>query len=296
MAQRVEDRLHELELLRADPLAASSLAQLRRTLADRSNLIAAKAAALIEEFEIQALAGDVARAFDRFLEGGAKLDPQCWAKNALIKALKRLNHQDHERYLRAFRYTQREPVFGGSEDTAVTLRGEAALALIQCRDLRDFDLLNHLVESWADPEPNVRIDIARAIGSLERPEAVLLLKTKILCGDRECRVVGYCFEALLGAGGAGQLPFVLRFVHEGSEELRWEALGAMAATHLAEALDQLIEWIEKGPQSLAERTLDALAPYRLKPPVATRVAGAVAQRNNPSLNRIFARDFSTMTR
>lgn len=118
MAQRVEDRLHELELLRADPLAAASLTQLRRALADRSNLIASKAAALIEEFEIQALAtlaGDLARAFDRFLEGGAKLDPQCWAKNALIKALKRLNHQDHERYLRAFRYTQREPVFDAGQ-------------------------------------------------------------------------------------------------------------------------------------------------------------------------------------
>lgn len=296
MALRTEDRLHQIELLRADPLSTPALAQLRRALADRSNLVVAKAAAVVEEFEIQSLAPDAVKAFERQLEGGAKLDAQCWAKNALIKALKRLNHQDHELYLRAFRYAQREPVFGGSEDTAVTLRGEAALALVQCRELRDFDVLNHLVEAWADPEPNVRSDIARAIGSLERPESILLLKTKILCGDRECRVTGYCFEALLAAGGAAQLPFVLRFIDKGPEEIRWEALGAMAASLLPEALKQLLEWIGEGPLPLAERALEALAPYRLNHAVSTAVAAAVTQRNNPVLNRIFARDFSTISR
>lgn len=296
MAQRTEVRLHHIELLRADPLSAPALTQLRRALADRSNLVAAKAASLIEDCEIQTLAPDAAKALDRFLEGGAKLDPQCWAKNALIKALKRLNHQNHELYLRAFRHIQREPVFGGSEDTAVTLRGEAALALIQCRDLRDFDVLNHLVEAWADPEPNVRADIARAIGSVERPETVLILKTKVLCGDRECRVIGYCFEALLACGGAAQLPFLLRFVESGPEEIRWEALGAMAASMLPEALHQLLAWIGEAPQPLAERALEALAPYRMNHAVHSAVAETLARRNHPVLNRIFTRDFSTISR
>ncbi len=36
----------------------------------------------------------MASAFSRFLENAAKTDPQCWAKNALAKAVADFGYQD----------------------------------------------------------------------------------------------------------------------------------------------------------------------------------------------------------
>lgn len=291
MARRLEDRLSVLSAVRDNPFAPESVTLLQRSLADKSHAVAAKAAALIEEHEIQALVPDLVKAFDRLLPSGGDGDPQCLAKNAIIKALKRLGHQDHELFLRGMRHVQREPVFGGSEDTAITLRSESALALTGCRELRDFDVLELLVDAWGDAEPVVRMEIARAISCLERREAVIVLKTKALAGDEDARVIGQCLQGILDCGGSTQLPFVIRFVDDASEELRWEALGAMAATSLPEALDQLIGWVAEGPIHKAERVVDALAPYRVKPVVATRVQQAVEVRKHDTLTRLWQRAF-----
>ena len=42
-----------------------------------------------------------------------KTDPQCWAKNAIVKALKDLNHDDPAVFLRGIEHVQMEPVWGG---------------------------------------------------------------------------------------------------------------------------------------------------------------------------------------
>lgn len=291
MARRLEDRIRALSVVREHPFTPESAALLQRSLADKSHAVAAKAATLIEEHEIQALVADLVKAFERLLPLGVEGDPQCLAKNAIIKALKRLGYQDPDLFLKGMRHVQREPVFGGSEDTAITLRSESALALTGCRELRDFDVLELLVDAWGDPEPVVRMEIARAVSCLERREAVIVLKTKALAGDDDARVIGQCLQGVLDCGGASQLPFVIRFVDDVSEELRWEALGAMAATPLPEALDQLILWISEGPIPKAERAVDALAPYRVKPAVATRVQAAVEARKQPALTRVWQRAF-----
>jgi hypothetical protein len=66
-------------------------------------------------------------AFDRFFENPAKTDPQCWAKNALSRALTGFEHQDAAVFLRGMRHIQLEPVWGGTSDTAATLRSTCAL-------------------------------------------------------------------------------------------------------------------------------------------------------------------------
>ncbi|MCC6585398.1 MAG: hypothetical protein IT168_01655 [Bryobacterales bacterium] len=292
MARRLEERLGALSVVRDNPFAPESASLLQRSLADKSHAVAAKAAKLIEDNEIQALVPDLVKAFERLLEAGAQGDPQCLAKNAIVKALKRLGYQDQELFLKGMRHFQREPVFGGSEDTAITLRSESALALTGCRELRDFDVLELLVDAWGDPEPVVRMEIARAISCLERREAVIVLKAKALAGDKDARVIGQCLQGILDCGGAQHLPFVIRFIDDTNEELRWEALGAMAATTAPEALDQLISWIAEAPITKAERALDALAPYRVKPIVATRVQQAVESRKHPALTRGWQRAFA----
>jgi hypothetical protein len=91
-------------------------------LAHRNNFIVAKAADLVRDFRMADLVPDLLLAFDRFFENPVKTDPQCWAKNALSRALAAFEYQEPEIFLRGMRHIQMEPVWGGRSDTAGTLR------------------------------------------------------------------------------------------------------------------------------------------------------------------------------
>src|SRR6266568_5965124 len=95
---------------------------------------------------------ELLQAFGRFFENPVKTDPQCWAKNALSRALAALEYQESEIFLRGIRHIQMEPVWGGRSDTAGTLRATCALALVQCRSLSENDLLSYLLELLADTD------------------------------------------------------------------------------------------------------------------------------------------------
>ena len=78
---------------------------------------------------LEELAPDLLRAFDRLMEKPVERDPQCWGKNAIVQALVALEHREAAPFVRGIRHIQIEPVWGGQEDTAPTLRGTCALAL-----------------------------------------------------------------------------------------------------------------------------------------------------------------------
>src|ERR1700691_705953 len=122
-AKRTFDaELATLEALRdASPEAAEP--ELVKALKLRNNLLVSKAAALTLHHRLTSLIPDLAAAFPRFLENAAKSDPQCWAKNALAKTLAGFEYQEPELFLTGMRHVQLEPVWGGSTDTAGTLRG-----------------------------------------------------------------------------------------------------------------------------------------------------------------------------
>src|SRR5579884_980430 len=129
--QAFERKIEAISALRsAGPEAA--VAPLRKALKDRSNYLVSKAAAVAGEHRLKELIPDLIAAFERFMIDAVKTDPQCWAKNAIVKALKDLNHDDPAVYLRGIQHVQLEPVWGTTEDTALTLRGACALALVSC--------------------------------------------------------------------------------------------------------------------------------------------------------------------
>ncbi len=144
-----EEQIAALDALREGPEDVRGAA-LRKALVHRNNFIVAKAADLVREFRMADLTGELLQAFDRFLENPVKNDPQCWAKNALSRALAALEYQESEIFLRGIRHIQMEPVWGGRSDTAGTLRATCALALVQCRSLSENDLLSYLLELLAD--------------------------------------------------------------------------------------------------------------------------------------------------
>src|SRR6266702_4102930 len=169
----LEAQAAALEALRHAPPQTAE-AGLRKALQHRNNFLVAKAARLASDLKLTALTPDLAAAFTRFLDNPVKSDPQCWAKNDTAKALASLEYQEHELFLQGMRHIQLEPVWGGSSDTAGSLRGTCALALVQCRALNSVRLLTLLTELFADKELPVRVNAVRAVEQVGSDAAMLL--------------------------------------------------------------------------------------------------------------------------
>jgi HEAT repeat protein len=229
--QAFEEKIAAIESLRSSP--QNALEPLRKALRDRNNFICSKAAALAGDLLLRDAIPDLVEAFDRFLKDPAKTDPQCWAKIAIIKALKDLGHDDPAVYFRGIAH---RPTFIDAEST---LRGACALALVDCALPRETILL-HLTDILADPEMRVRIDGARAIAQLPGQDAILMLRVKAQAGDQEPAVIGQCFLSLLGMDPHGSIPFVARFLTSADEDLRFEAAAALGECPELLAVETLI--------------------------------------------------------
>jgi HEAT repeat protein len=241
----VEEKVAAIEALRSDP--ANAQESLHKALKDRNNFVCSKAAALAGDLLLRDLIPDLLTAFARFLKDPVKTDPKCWAKNAIVKALKDLGHDDAAVYLSGMSHVQLEPVWGDYVDTADTLRGACALALVDCSLPRE-TILIHLAEVLADPAMRTRIDAARAIAQLPGSDSVLMLRVKALAGDQEPAVIGQCLLSLLGIDPRSSIPFVARFLTSPNEDWRFEAAAALGECPDLLAVETLIaRWrIERG--------------------------------------------------
>jgi len=237
--RRLEEQLAALEQLRNQP-AQASLEPLRKALTNRNNYLVAKAADLVCEFRLAELIPEIVTAFDRFFTDPVKTDPQCWAKNALSRALAALDYQEPAAFLRGMRHTQPEPVWGGQSDTAATLRATCALALVPCRSVSETDLLGYLVELFADKEKSVRVEALRAVEQVGSPSAALLLRLRAVLAGDEPEVLGACYQGILHLEGAAAIPWVGRFLAS-ADDAAVEAALAIASDRSLPAFDALCE-------------------------------------------------------
>jgi HEAT repeat protein len=240
MAHRgFDEQMNALDALKGQPMDAAAEALIRKALQGKSNFLAARAARLAEDGQLEALVPELIAAFHRFFEDAAKSDPQCWAKNALSRALPRLGCRDKEVFLRGLTFHQWEPTWGGKSDTAGTLRANCAHALVACEGLPSDELLLLLVDLLVDADTSVRVEVARAmaqIGELAMP----VLRLRALIPGEEPDVLAACFSALLSIDRDAGVPFVVRFLAAG-DDAAGEAAFALAETHSAAALTALID-------------------------------------------------------
>jgi HEAT repeat protein len=243
--RKFEEQIAALDALRNAPEEAR-LDRLRNALANKNNFIAAKAADLVREFDLQPLTPDLLKSFDHFFENPEKSDPQCWAKNAISRALAAFELQEPEVILRGMRHIQLEPVYGGRSDTAGTLRATCALALVQCRSLTNDELLTHLIDLFADKDKTVRAEVARAIEQVGSPSASLLLRLRAVLGNDEPEVLGACYSGILRLEGVSAIPWISRFLLA-SDDVAGEAALAIAGTHSPQAFDALQKSLDAAP-------------------------------------------------
>ena len=239
-ARRVEEQLDRLSLLR-DADLVEAIPALRKALGDRVNLVAAKAAKIIAARELRELTPDLLRAFNRLFENAVERDPQCWGKIAIATALKDLGHDESAPFLRGLRHVQMEPAFGGSVDTAETLRGTCLLALPACADLERDEALRCFVDALAEKSHAIRKEAVRGLRQMEGVEAALVLRLKARLGDQEPEVTGQVFDALLELEGDRAVPLLADFIQKPDSGVREEAALALGSSRLPRACELLQE-------------------------------------------------------
>ena len=151
----------------------------------------------------------------------------------------------------------------------------------------------------------------------------LLLKLKILAGERQPEVLGECFSGLLAGAPGRSLPLVAGFIDSEDTAVAEAALLALGTSRLPEALDLLKARWERtavGPlrktvllaiamirsdaaiefllallaectPTVATDVIAALAFFRSNEKVRSRVESVVARRNEKSVNEIFRQEF-----
>jgi len=293
--------------------------ELRKGLADPSNLVVASAATMIGDRAIRELAADLVAAFERLLIEPEKSDKQCRGKIAVVEALNKLEYAQPEIFLRGIAHFQEH---GWDEekdqDAAGPLRAHAAFGLAR---INHPDLLLYLTDLLLDSDKRARAGAARALGGSGSLAAIPLLRFKARLGDKEPEIMGECFSALLELGPTQALPFVAGFLHSFSAGVQEAAIFALAESRhpdafpilknaqpqtppaiqetillaiamlrLPPALDFLIDLIaRKDPHSRS--ALSALAIHRHQGKIKERVAAAVAANGDPAVGQWFQKKF-----
>ncbi|MGA2500579.1 MAG: HEAT repeat domain-containing protein [Tepidisphaeraceae bacterium] len=270
----IEGMLSSLHALRAAPATEAARTELGKALGSATNLVVARAAGIVGEFSLPGFEADLEQAFERFMAKSGSTDRGCVATTAIAKTLYELGVAAESVFLRGIRHVQKEGSYSGAVDTACELRGFSALGLVR---MAYREVMVELVDLLADNEPQARMAAARAIAYSGRPEGVLLLRLKLLAGDKEPAVLEECMSALARLDPRGSVAFLGRFVDAPEEDLRNAARLALGESRQPEALAMLRTCWEQEFDAEARRTL-ALAIAMLRLPEAIEFLVSLVSR------------------
>lgn len=226
----------EVAALRAlDPRAAKSADELRKVLRSKRGMLIAIVAKLVEEHRLEALVEDLVVAFGTLV--GAKIDPGCRGKIAIVKALHALDEWDDRVFVAGLAIVQPEGV--AHEDTAGELRGLCGLAHVHFYRANTTDVLAALL---ADPERNARIAAAQGIADSGRTDLTAVLRYKLLAVPREePEVLAACFDALFALAREPSAAFAIAQL-EGDDGIAEAAAIALGIARIERAVEPLAAW------------------------------------------------------
>ncbi len=233
---RLERKLDALDAVIGEEPSPARLEALREAIAEGHALVATRAADVVREERIAELEGVLIGAWARFLDNPTKTDPGCHAKVAILSALDHLERIDPEPFVAATSYVQLEGAWGPPDDTAVGVRGRAALALTRIQYSDALPVLGRLL---ADPEAQVRSVAAQSVAFLGRRDGASLLLLRLAAGEDDPEVVSECLRALCTLAPDLARPVALDMLR--SESLRELAAHAVVASERDAALAILID-------------------------------------------------------
>lgn len=317
---KLEDKLDALSRLRENPGTPAARLELGKCLDARSNLLVAKAAKIVAEYELRDFRPRLVEAFHRFMKEPAISDRGCAAKTEVVKALVTLAAEEDEIYLTGIHHIQMEPSFGRPIDTAAGLRAASALGLVR---MNHPDALEQLLELMVDREDDARIGAVRALAYSAKLEAGPVLRFKVLVGDTSAEVMGECFTALISLAPARSVGFVGRYVESGDAAVAEAAMMALGQSRQGDAVDILIKafrpvleesrrrslllslavarqenaleflfsLVKDAADNISAEAVNALAMYRHNESIRGRVETLVTSRDQPGLLTVFRTEF-----
>jgi HEAT repeat protein len=317
---KLEDKLDALSRLRENPGTPAARLELGKYLDARSNLLVAKAAKIVAEFELRDFQPRLVEAFHRFMKEPATSDRGCAAKTEAVRALCALAAEEDEVYLIGIHHIQMEPSFGRPVDTAPGLRAASALGLVR---MNHPDALAELLVLMVDREADARIGAVRALAYSGKLEAEPVLRFKVLVGDASPEVTGECFTALISLAPARSVGFVGRYVESDDatvaeaaimalgqsrqdasvdllirtfqpvldESRRRSLLMALAMARQENAMEFLFSLARDASEKIAAEAIAALAMYRHNQSIRGRVETLLTARDQPGLFSVFRTEF-----
>lgn len=318
IGRSLDEQLATLDAIAPDPESAHASEALAAACASKRNVVVQKAARIVQRAGLRALDDALRAAFARFLPDAARKDKGCLALQAIAEALLDSDARADEVFLAGIRHRQPEPVWGGSEDTAIELRVASALGLVNTQNPDALRLIGDLL---ADPEAIARAGAARALGFAGRvQEGCLLLRLRCRVGD-DPRVLQAAFGSLLALAPGEECAFVADFLMDADlevaeaaalalgesrteaaftplrdcfenridEDSRRACAVGMAMLRREEARAWLLATIEDASEGEARAAIEALAFYRHDESLVAAIRSALAERDDPRLLR-FADD------
>jgi HEAT repeat protein len=291
-----------------DALREAAAGELAPFLRHRSHRVVVKAAEKAARLMALAVAPDLVEAFRRLLPGGAKQDPGCVAKLAVVKALVELEDAAAEVFFSGARYVQMEGSWGPPIDTAAEMRGICAIGLAR---MAHPEALLEAVRLLSDKNAEARTGALRALADSGKSEAELVLRYKADSGDKTPEVMGECFAALLRLGPRSRaVPFVGKHMQGGSEEAAvalgesrmpeaWPVLRdgferssvqsavllGMSLLRNDEAIEFLFGQVEHGRERVAAVAIEVLGTYRGDEVLKGRMEALVGLRKSAVLEK-----------
>jgi HEAT repeat protein len=227
-----EEKLARLKKLAEGFASDDAIREIRQALSGANSVLAAKAAAVAAKLGLLDLAPDLISAFNRHLQDPVKSDPGCRAKIAAIEALNALDYAEADVFLRGIRHIQQEYSYGSPVDTADLLRAACAFGLYR---LGHPELLCELAFLLMDREPAARRAAIKVLTESGRESCEMMLRMKVLQGDREPEILGDCFSGLMAIAPARSLRFVEPFLSAEDPGIAEEAALAIGGSRLPEA-------------------------------------------------------------
>jgi HEAT repeat protein len=291
-SRKLEEILATLPQVRNDPASETSIATLQQILKGRYSVAIAQAAKIVREASLIQLIPDLLTAFDRMMVKPVETDPGCLAKKELAETLYRLEYSEESLFLQGIRHVQMEPIWGGKEDKATTLRGVCALGLVR---MNYAQVMVELGDLLADPEVEARIAAARAISYTGNPAGIPLLRLRVKVGDQPAVLIE-CLIALLKLAPAETIPLAKSFLypHKGSPDLNKDvetieaAVLALGESRLPEAFEILRDWWQQNHEPELRRSgLLAIAMLR-NDEALNFLLSVVAEGSNPDAKAAIA--------
>jgi len=308
-----DDKLARLRSV-ADGPEGHAISELRRLLGDDNAFLLGEAAKVAKTLELRALEPDLVQAGTRLLERGIA-DRGCIAKRCVLDTLVTFEAHVPEVYLVGLRYRQIEHSFGPPEDTAGSVRGICAHALVRI----DYaDAILEVAPLLYDDLPEVRVAAAEALASTGEQNCAAILHVRLLAGEHDPEAKEAMFRGLLAlapkkylpvVGAAlsageepaalalgesrlsGALPVLIGALEKASGDLEATVLLSIGLLRMEEATAYLRELVEKAPENRAVKAIDALGLHRHDTRIADRIADIVKNRKSKKLASAFAEKF-----